>query len=78
MTRDPRPAIFSSSPSVLTCSRPGDDAAPVVPSICAVGSKTLVTFLAVSRSYQSLPTMPERAGIAPESMVACPIAVTEG
>jgi hypothetical protein len=79
ITRLPRPASFSSSPRVLTSRRCGDAPAPAPPPrIWTDGSKTLVTRLPLSRSYQSLATIPDRAGMAPESMVEWPTAVTVG
>ena len=74
-----RCARFISSPSVLTSRRRGD--APAVadpPRGRTESSETLVTFLPDSRSYQSLPTIPLMLGVAPVSMVECPIAVTVG
>ena len=74
----PFPAIFSSSPMVETSMRRGDE--PVSPgrppSSCTVGSETLVTVWAVSRSYQSLPMIPLSDGGAPLRKVEWPIAVT--
>ena len=72
------PLRLSSSPIVLTSRRFGEDATPAAPSSLPKGSETLVTCLLVSRSYQSLPTMPLMAGVAPDIMVECPTAVTEG
>ena len=72
-------AILSSSPTVLTSSRRGDAALPVgEPSGLTVESDTLVTVAPVSRSNQSLPMIPLTDGVAPVSIVACPIAVTVG
>src|SRR5262249_2208287 len=72
-------AIFSSSPSVLTNKRRGDEpGAGVPPSRLVLSSVTLVTVLDDSRSYQSLPMMPLMEGVAPLRKVLCPMAVTVG
>ncbi len=78
-TREPGRAILSSSPTVLTRSRWGEEPVPSRPPRSFVaGSSTLVTFRPRPRSYQSLPTMPLIAGRAPVSIVMCPTAVTDG
>ena len=60
ITRDRTPfAIFSSSPNVLTSIRLGDaPPSPAPPRIFTDSSETDVTFLPLSRSNQSLPTIP--------------------
>ena len=70
---------FNSSPTVLTRSRRGEAvAAPGAPIDFTVTSVMLCTCPLVSRSNQSLPMMPLTLGVAPVSIVACPIAVTVG
>ena len=79
ITREPGWAIFSSSPTVLTRRRCGEE--PVVcpaPRRSVPGSSTLVTFLFSARSYQSFPMMPLIDGGAPVSIAEWPTAVTEG
>ena len=73
-----REALFSSSPTVETSRRRGDAPSPVPPTNVVPGSETLVTLRPSARSYQSLPMMPLIAGVAPDSMVEWPIAVTVG
>ena len=77
----PESEILSSSPTVLTSSRRGEappSPAPAPPRIFTASSETLVTDLPVSRSNQSLPTMPLIDGVAPLRNVLWPIAVTVG
>ena len=70
MTRDWFPfAIFNSSPSVLTSSFRGEAPVPAPPKRLVAASDTLVTTLPVSRSNQSLPTIPLIEGVAPVSSV---------
>ena len=80
MTFALRPAILSSSPTVLTSMRCGDE--PVVPGAPPIsfvsGSETLVTDWPLSRSNHSLATMPLEDGVAPLRKVECPTAVTVG
>ena len=79
ITRDFPPAIFSSSPTVLTSRRRGEaPSPPAPPSSSALGSDTLVTVRPSSRSYQSFPTMPLMEGVAPLRKVLWPMAVTVG
>ena len=73
-----REALFSSSPTVSTSIRCGDDPAPLPPTSCVSGSSTLVTLLPRLRSYQSLPTIPLTDGVAPLIIVEWPTAVTVG
>jgi hypothetical protein len=70
--------IFSSSPTVLTSSRRGDEpcAALVPPTKEDCGSETLVTRLPVSLSNHSLAIIPLDDGAAPLRNVECPTAVT--
>ena len=75
----PLPAIFSSSPTVLTIKRTGEAPSPLgAPRSFVLGSKMLATERPDSRSYQLLFTMPLREGVAPVRMVECPTAVTAG
>ena len=79
ITRDLPPAIFNSSPTVLTSSRRGEaPAPPAPPSSFTLASDTLVTVPPSSRSYQSFPTMPLMEGVAPLRNVLWPMAVTVG
>jgi hypothetical protein len=72
-------ASFISSPSVLTSSRRGDAAAASgAPTGFTVVSVTLATVFPDSRSNQSFPMIPLTDGVAPDNIVACPIAVTVG
>jgi hypothetical protein len=79
ITREPGCAIFSSSPTVLTRRRCGEEpAASPAPRSFVPGSSTLVTLLFRARSYQSLPTIPLTDGRAPVSIAEWPTAVTDG
>ena len=79
MTRGlPFPAIFSSSPTVLTSSRLGEEPVPLPPSNCVLESPTLVTGAPSSRSYQSLPTIPLVEGVAPRGLGAAVMGLLEG
>ena len=75
---DSAPDIFSSSPIVLTSRRRGEAEVrmPTPPTRKVLASLTLVTMPPVSRSYQSLATMPLIEGGAPLRKVECPTAVT--
>ena len=74
----PPPAIFNSSPTVLTSSRLGEEPGPLPPSNCVLASLTLVTCTPSSRSYQSLATIPLIEGVAPVRNVLWPTAVIAG
>src|SRR3954465_1890724 len=72
-------ASFISSPTVLTRSRRGDAfAASAAPTGWTVSSEILETDAPDSRSNQSFPIIPLTDGVAPDSIVACPTAVTVG
>src|SRR6266849_1922504 len=78
MTFESPPWDFNSSPTVLTSRRRGDEPARPGTELTSFdfGSKTLVTFCAVSRSYHSLAMIPLTDGGAPLRNVECPTAVT--
>src|SRR5260221_6057133 len=73
------PDILSSSPTVLTSRRRGEDPfVPGVPPRSAVDlSLTLLTASSDSRSSHSLLIMPLMEGVAPLRNVECPTAVTQ-
>ena len=77
ITLDSASRILTSSPTVLTSRRRGEDpgAFGTPPTTLVCGSETLVTVWPESRSYHSLPMMPLTEGVAPLRKVEWPTAV---